>query len=80
VADELTNKDWGKIHAKAWLDPDFRYLLETDPTRAIRQYGKEVGKTFDKIVKLRPPPKAAKRKGIPPDVLEEMNPFPPWCC
>ena len=80
MADELTSKDWGKIHAKAWLDPDFRYLLETDPTKAIRQYGKEVGKTFDKIVKLRPPPKAAKRKGMSPEVLEEMNPFPPWCC
>ena len=80
MADELTNKDWGKIHAKAWLDPEFRNLLETDPTKAIKQYGKEVGKTFDKIVKVRAPPKVARRKDISEEVLEEMNPFPPWCC
>jgi hypothetical protein len=75
VPDELTNKDWGKIHAKAWLDPEFRNLLETDPTRAIKQYGREVGKTFDKIVKLR-----AKPKGIPDDFLADVNPFAPSCC
>jgi hypothetical protein len=84
VADELTDQDWGKIHARAWTDPDFRYKLETDPTAAVKEYGRSVGKTFEKIVRLRPAPEAATRKDIPDTVLkqilEEMNPFPPWCC
>lgn len=42
--------DWVKIHAKAWQDPAFRQLLETDPTAAVQQYGAEVGKTFERIV------------------------------
>jgi hypothetical protein len=74
VAD-LTNEDWGNIHAKAWLDDGFRQLLETDPTRAIRDYGKSIGKTFDKIVTVRPKP-----KGIPDEFLPDINPFPPSCC
>ncbi len=77
---ELTNADWGKIHAKAWLDPEFRKLLETDPTAAIKKYGREVGKTFDKILKLRPAPKGAKSGEISQKFLEQVNPFPPWCC
>jgi len=54
-----TKKDWGAIHAKAWKDKKFRTLLETDPTKAVKQYGKEVGKTFDKVVKVAPKPKGA---------------------
>jgi hypothetical protein len=72
---EPTNEDWGKIHAKAWLHPEFRRMLETDPTKAIKAYGAEVGKTFDKIVTVRPKP-----KGIPDDFLADVNPFPPSCC
>ena len=72
---ELTDQDWGKIHAKAWRDPNFRNLLETDPTAAIKCYGLEVGKTFDKIVVLRGRPKL-----VPDSALDEVNPFPPSCC
>ena len=64
----LTNKDWGKIHAKAWTDPKYRKLLETDPTKAIKAYGKEVGKTFKKMVKLKK------------SELSSAHPFPPSCC
>jgi hypothetical protein len=72
---EISNEEWGKIHAKAWRDPEFKRLLETDPTKAIRDYGKEVGKTFDRIVTVR---------DKPTDVSEEHWPtfhqVPPACC
>ena len=70
-----TGEDWGKIHAKAWLDPKFRQLLETDPTQAIKDYGAEVGKTFDRIVIVRPPP-----TDIPEQFWPAVNPVPPACC
>jgi hypothetical protein len=75
----LTNKEWGKIHAKAWTDPKFRKLLERDPTKAIKAYGKEVGKTFNKMVKVTPRPKKAKR-GATADQLVHFHPHPPSCC
>jgi len=75
---DVTAEDWGKIHAKAWRDPGFKYLLETNPTEAVKQYGKEVGKTFTKIVDVREPPKNADT--IPPELLDQFNPFAPSCC
>ena len=69
-----TNADWGKIHAKAWRDPKFRKLLETDPTKAVRAYGKQVGKKFTKIVKLDRKPKGAK------EPLERHHRRAPGCC
>jgi hypothetical protein len=53
--EELTNHDWGKIHAMAWrgekvqvrdergveVDTDFKELLERDPTAAIRAYAEK---------------------------------------
>ena len=60
-----TNKEWGKIHAKAWRDPEFRKLLEQDPKKAMAQYGKEVGKTFDKVVKVGPEAEGCSRRGSP---------------
>lgn len=71
----LTNREWGKIYAKAWTDPAFRKLLESDPTKAIKAYGGEVGKTFPKIVKLERRPK---KKSI--EQLARVHPFPPSCC
>jgi hypothetical protein len=73
VAD-ITGEDWGNIHAKAWRDPEFKRLLETDPTKAIRDYGQSIGKTFDKIVFVRP------RPNIADEFLPFVNPFPPSCC
>ena len=72
-----TNKDWGKIHAKAWRDAEFRKLLEQDPRKAVTQYGKEVGKTFDRIVRITPKP-----KGVPAEDLHrhEDATAPPACC
>jgi hypothetical protein len=92
VADpyELTNTDWGKIHAKAWGDKVFRELLETDPTEAIQQYVKEAHPAYVKAmypdagaeVKIRI--KMVKLRAAPEDVPEEfwddVNPFPPSCC
>ena len=60
---ELTEEEWSKIYAKAWSDPEFRKLLETDPIKAVEAYGKEVGKTFSKIVPLHPEPSLRSRHG-----------------
>jgi hypothetical protein len=72
-----TNKDWGRIHAKAWRDPEFRNLLEQDPKKAIAQYGKQIGKTFDQVVKVRPRP-----RGVAAEELERHPDAtaPPACC
>jgi hypothetical protein len=79
----LTDEDWGKIHARAWLDPEFRKLLESDPTAAIRAYEKSIGQRagyFDKIVRLSRPPGQKVLKSTPQEVLERAAPWPPWCC
>jgi hypothetical protein len=73
----VTKEDWGKIHAKAWKDPNFRQLLETDPTQAIKNYGVEVGQTFDQIVIVDPPPDLTK---IPEELWPLLHQAPPACC
>ena len=78
-----TNADWGKIHAKAWLDPEYRKLLESDPTKAIREYEKSIGKPsgyFAQIVRVGKPPSKSAIKKTPLEVLEHAAPWPPWCC
>jgi hypothetical protein len=79
---QLSDEDWGKIHAKAWLEPDFRALLEKDPTAAIRAYEKSIGKTagyFDKIVRVNMPDEAAAKRFTEKE-LAKVAPWPPWCC
>jgi len=80
---KLSDEDWGKIHAKAWLDPEYRKLLESDPTKAIREYEKSIGKPsgyFNPIIRLGKPPSAKVLKSTPKEVLERAMPWPPWCC
>ena len=77
---EITNADWGKIHAKAWREQDFRTKLEQDPTGAVRHYleeklGRSLSSETITIVKLRPPP-----DDVPEDFWDDVNPFPPSCC
>jgi len=69
-----TNADWGKIYAKAWTDPKFRKLLETDPTKAIKKYGREAGKKFTRIVRVAKKPKKPRRR------LDKIHLHPPSCC
>lgn len=38
----ITQKDWGRIHAKAWSDPAFAKAFEADPRAAIKKYGAEL--------------------------------------
>jgi len=79
----LSDEDWGKIHAKAWLEPEYRNLLESDPTKAIRVYEKSIGKPpgyFDKIVRMSKPPGSRTIRSVPLEVLERAAPWPPWCC
>jgi hypothetical protein len=74
---ELTSEDWGRIHARAWRDYEFRKKLETDPTAALRDYAGQHGLDLSTLVlvKLRPRP-----DDIPEEFWEDVNPFPPSCC
>jgi hypothetical protein len=75
-----TKEDWGKIYAKAWKYPDFMNLLETNPTQALMDYGKEVGKTFDKIIdpaSLSPP---SNLQDVPEEFWPLLHQTPPACC
>lgn len=79
---ELTNADWGKIHAKAWREPAFKTKLEEDPTAAVREYfGQKLQRSVTslriKMVTLRPAPHP---DDVPPEFWEDVNPFPPSCC
>jgi hypothetical protein len=67
----LTKDDWAKIHAKAWKEPEFRYLLETDPTKAIKEWAHAAGRTVEKIVDLSDWIKKEER---------DWNYGPPSCC
>jgi hypothetical protein len=75
----VTNTDWGRIHAKAWTDPKFRKLLEKDPTKAIKAYGREVGKNFTKMLKLTKKPKRAPKRASEIQLVK-FHPHPPSCC
>ncbi len=77
----LTKEDWGKIHAKAWVEPEFRQLLERDTALAVQAYEKSIGKEpgyFDQVVKIGKLP--YQRDGKSPDVFASADQFPPWCC
>lgn len=71
-----TKADWGRIHAKAWKEPEFRKLLETDPTKAVNTWAKDNGKSFDKLMKIAPKPTGE------PDKLHKspVATTPPACC
>jgi hypothetical protein len=90
---ELTDADWGRIHALAWrnqekvsvkdaqgrtVEKHFREALETDPTAAIMHYAGIRGLKSKKL-------KIVKLRPPPPDDIPEefwddINPFPPSCC
>lgn len=68
----LTKDDWVKIHAKAWEDKKFRYLLETDPTAAVKSWYHDTYKQeVEKIVDL--------SDWIKKDKFDWNN-GPPSCC
>ena len=39
-----TSKEWAQVIAKAWLDEDFKNLLEKNPRKALKQCGFKVDK------------------------------------
>ncbi len=45
-----TPEDWAAMHQKAFTDPAYRALFETDPTAAVKQYAAEAKKSFTQIV------------------------------
>lgn len=91
---ELTNADWGKVHALAWQEENsqwrdrnehsvsFRHLLETDPTWAIQSYAREENKKRKRfnVEKLRIVQLRPKPCDVPNEFLDDVNPFPPSCC
>jgi hypothetical protein len=80
---KLKESDWGKIHAMAWRDPKFRTMLESNPTAAVREYEKSIGKArgyFDKIVSLPRSPSKKAIKSMSETELQSIAPWPPWCC
>jgi hypothetical protein len=93
---ELTNADWGRIHAMAWIndelvesrDPEgnpvqrkFREALEMDPTSAIRHYARtRRGVTGRRLTELRIVRLRPEPCDIPNEFWEDVNPFPPSCC
>ena len=48
----ITEQDLAQVYAKAWVDEEFRTLLETDPTAALKQYAADNGLEWTKLVKL----------------------------
>jgi hypothetical protein len=39
---DLSKADWGRIFAKAWLDPEFKTAFEADPRAAIARYADDL--------------------------------------
>lgn len=70
-----TKEEWSHIHAKAWQDPEFRAMLESDPAAALARYGKEVGKNFDRVIDIGPRP-----DGVADSDLYKHHKIPPACC
>lgn len=55
----ITEKEWGEVYAKAWVDEKFRSLLENDPTAALKQFASDAGKNWDTLVAVPPKPGGA---------------------
>lgn len=49
MASYITSKQWARIIAKAWLDDNFKSLLETDPKAAIDTVRDDIGINADAI-------------------------------
>jgi hypothetical protein len=72
--DALSSVDWAGINRKAWNDQAFRDRLERDPTGAVREYGQEVGITWDRILVVAVPEVSN------PAQLDLLAHIPPACC
>lgn len=74
--------DWGKIHAKAWLDDEFRNKLETDPTAALREFAAEHGLKWGRLVRVEERPETVTDETLA-DILSGKTSgpsTPPACC
>ena len=38
MIDQFDDVQWGKVLAEAWIDPDFKARLESDPNATLREY------------------------------------------
>ena len=70
-----TKEQWSHIHAKAWQEPKFREMLESDPAAALAHYGKQNEVEFDKVIEIGPRP-----AGVSDDELFKHVKIPPACC
>lgn len=79
---DISPADWGRIHAKAWLDETFRHKLETDPTAALHQFATEHGLKLGHLVTLTPRPAGVADEALR-DILSGKTvdlTGPPACC
>ena len=76
---ELTNADWGKIHAKAWREPKNSegYWRPIRP-RPCRDYAQQDGLKFNQNSEVAP--RARSAMTYAPEFWDDVNPFPPSCC
>ena len=85
---KLSQADWAKVYAKAWLDPTFREHLEKDPASALTAFANELGLKWDseKLFKLPARPKNLSKADLEGILKTGKGPFgedPPWppaCC
>jgi hypothetical protein len=48
MSDQFDDVQWGKVLAEAWIDPDFKARLESDPNATLREFGlREFGLEID---------------------------------
>jgi hypothetical protein len=40
MMDQFDDVQWGKVLAEAWIDPDFKSRLESDPNAALREFAR----------------------------------------
>ena len=51
--DHINDEEWGRMVAHAWINPEFKSLLESDPAAAARKFG------IEKPVVFQVPPRPA---------------------
>jgi hypothetical protein len=57
MMDQFDDVQWGKVLAEAWIDPDFKARLESDPNATLREFarrefGLELEVSMDSLTSL----------------------------
>ncbi len=69
-------KAWAKMIAKAWIDPEFKTLLESDPKAAYNEMGFE----GEEVILIPPRPEGFTDEQLP-NLIDLVGPGTcSWCC